>query len=230
MNRAERDLFALHAWFALLAVLVLWVPMDLATGVRIAALVVFYNLAFPVMGAARGHAEWWRMWSFALPLSVLMVVPDWFLSAHLGVLRFPPDGLADIGTVTAYMAGLWTIPFVLIIGLSRMVEQRQGRGPAYLAALVVGGVVIVGAESFAHRIPMWEPVGVETIGNVALYIVPAELLLSVIVYVAYTRVRDSNLLARIGIGVLVMIFYVGAATTSWFLLEGAGTAIAAGRL
>ncbi|HEX9888226.1 MAG TPA: hypothetical protein VGA69_02010 [Nitriliruptorales bacterium] len=221
LNRADRDLLALHVWFAAIAALVLLVPLGLAVGVRIGGLVLLYNLAVPVMAVSRGHSEWLRVYTLVLPLSVLMVVPDWFLSSELGTLRFPPDGLVDVGTVTAYMAGLWTIPLFLTTMVGRNVEQRQGRGPAYVAAVMLGAVLFIGAEAFAHRVPMWEAVGVRTVNHVALYIVPAELALVVVVYAAYARLRASSMAVRAAAAVPIMVFYLGLAVTSWFLLEEA---------
>lgn len=219
MNRAERDAIALHLWFAILATVVLLVPADVRVGWRIALLVAAYVVAVPALAVARKHRDWLGMWAFALVLSLLQVVPDRFLAEVLGTLEFPADGVPDLGEVTGYMAGLWVIPLFLVLLVGRGVDTRQGRGPAYVAVLLTSAALFVGAEQFMPDLPAWRPVGVETIGNVAIYIVPAELLLGVATFYAFEQSRNRWMLVRLPIALVVMLLYLGAAVASWFTIE-----------
>ena len=219
VNRAERDAVALHVWFAVLATVVLAVPADVRIGWRVALLVAAYIIAVPALAVARKHREWIGMWAFALVLSLLQVVPDRFLAEVLGTLEFPADGVPDIGEITGYMAGLWVIPLFLVLLIGRGVDTRQGRGPAYVAVLLTSAVLFIGAEQLMPELPAWRPVGVETIGNVALYIVPAELLLGVATFHAFEQSRNRWVLVRVPVAVVVMLLYLGTAVTSWFTIE-----------
>ncbi len=88
-------------------------PVNIKPGIRMLFLVIIYNLAILLYGGWRKYDDWSNLWVFAFILSIFQVFPDWFLSAQLNILVFPEDGLAKIGTVSGYMAGLWTIPIFL---------------------------------------------------------------------------------------------------------------------
>ena len=85
-----------HAVFAAVAVAVLLIPVP-ALGLRVLALVVIYNVALPVFARRTDDDVLWVTWVVLAPMSVLMVLPDWFLSAVLGTLRFPDTGAPYIG-------------------------------------------------------------------------------------------------------------------------------------
>jgi hypothetical protein len=77
-------------------------------GLRVLLLTVGYSVAILVLAVRTGDRVLLAFWSTLAPMSVLMVLPDWFLSAELGVLVFPDTG-APIGTMPIFMAFMWTI-------------------------------------------------------------------------------------------------------------------------
>jgi hypothetical protein len=219
VDAAERDLLWTHVAFGIVAVLVLLAPGGLAQGWRIALLVIGYHLASVVVGLWRGHDRWLQMWWFAAVLSVFQVIPDAVLAAGLGTLVFPADGFPDLGPVTGFMAGLWTIPIVLIVTAADAVDRRRGSRAGWLAAVVVAGAVFASSEAVLPPLGIWEPVGVTTIGHVALYVVPPELLLGAAAWwgVRTTRERPSWTVVPTAAG--VSLLYTGALGASWLLLE-----------
>lgn len=115
------------AGFAVLARVVLAVPVgDL--GWRILLLVVVFHLGAVLLARRTGDEYLWRAWTVLAPLSVVMVLPDWFLSAVLGSLEFPDTGGPFIGTVPVFMAGMWTIALLPIVLVGALASQKAGRG------------------------------------------------------------------------------------------------------
>lgn len=117
-----------HAVFAAVAVAVLLIPVP-ALGLRVLALVVIYNVALPVFARRTDDDVLWVTWVVLAPMSVLMVLPDWFLSAVLGTLRFPDTGAPYIGTMPLFMAGMWAIALIPVMllapGWSRFAVRLQ---------------------------------------------------------------------------------------------------------
>lgn len=128
MAPETRELGLFHLAFGAVAAGALLAPGDVGPGWRMAGLVVLYHVATVVITTVRGHRAWRRRWWFGAVLSVWMVLPDAVLAEGLGTLRFPADGFPDLGPVTGYMAGLWTIPIVLIVTVAEEVGQRRGEG------------------------------------------------------------------------------------------------------
>ncbi len=133
-DRSEGHALAFHALFAAVAVAVLAVPVA-TLGARIFALVLGHNFALPVVARLLGHREWLSLWLFLLPLSAFQVVPDWVLSAVLGVLVFPDVGGPRIDTVNGSMAGIWTIALFPVVLLGQQIEARIGRRAALVDGL-----------------------------------------------------------------------------------------------
>ncbi len=211
----------LHAGFGALALLVLLLPApDL--GWRVLALVVLYHAAVVLTAQAASARALWRAWTVLAPLSLLMVLPDWFLSDVLGILDFPDNGGPAIGTVPLAMAGMWTIALMPVVGLSLAAGQHGGRWAAHAAAAAAGAVMFVGAELAAPAIGLWEPVGVAMIGGVAAYVVVPEVVLSVcaaaLVRAAVRRTSDRASLAAAT--VLLPFTYLGLLATSYQFLGG----------
>ncbi len=210
---------AFHAAFAFIAVGALVVRGEVPTGVVILTLVVVYHLGTVGLARARGHRQWLRWWRFGAVLSLFMVVPDAVLAAGLGVLDFPPDGIPDLGPVTLHMAGLWTIPAVVIVAVTDAVGYRRGARAATAATLVTTLVVFAGAEATLTLLPVWEAVGVTTVGGVAVYIVLPELLLGWMIVAAVRWLRTSRPIATVPVAALVALTYTGAACAAWLLIE-----------
>lgn len=210
------DWTAFHLVFtALTAVLavsgVVTLPDALLVGV------VTYNISLPVFAHERDEDEAVRIWAFLLPLSAMMVVPDWFLCSVLDTLVFP----AATGNfaVPSYMAGLWTVALFGPVWVG--VEFHRRHGPRYgaTAAVVLGGLFFVGGEMALTAIPVWRAVDVTSVAGAALYILPAELLLSFGAWLGYLATQSRNLFARLGAGAGLTFAYLGAACTSYLVLE-----------
>ena len=113
----------LHIVFGIITALVLITPLVISAKLLIG--VIVYNVLVPIWAKIRDHQEWLEIWLFVFPLSILMIFPDWFLVSQLGVVVFPIDGFPMIGSVPIYMAGLWTIPFFLIIFIGLLVQKKK---------------------------------------------------------------------------------------------------------
>lgn len=221
MTRTERDLLLLHATFAAVAAVVL-LMLPGALGWRVAGLIVAYDLAVIALALRRRDRQLLRLWWFAAVLSIWQVLPDAFLADGLGVLVFPPDGFPDIGPVTATMAGLWTVAIVVIVGSAVAVEERRGGAAGTVTAAVVALVVFVAAEALLTQLPIWQARNVARLGEVALYIVPAEVLLGVVAHDVFLATRDRHALIALPATLIVTLVYTGAAAVSWLLFEGSG--------
>jgi hypothetical protein len=168
----------LHAGFGAAAVVVLLLPA-LAPGWRILALVAGYHAAVVLTARRTGDPVLWRAWTILAPLSVLMVLPDWFLSDVLGSLSFTVEGGPYLGTVPLAMAGMWTIALMPVVGCAWWARDRFGTAVAVVAAAASGAVMFIGAELAAPALGLWEPVGVATLAGIASYVLLPELVLSV---------------------------------------------------
>ena len=215
----ERDIAAFHAAFLVIAAAALTLRGDVDHGIVLLTLVVVYHLGSVGLASSMGHTGWLRWWGFGAVLSLLMVLPDAVLVEGLGVLRFPPDGVPDLGPVTLHMAGLWTIPVVLIVATAEAVAHRRGDAAAAVTAVLAAAVVFGVAEATLTRLPVWEPVGVTTFGGVAAYILPAELLLGLLVFAAARWTRTGSVAVLVPVAVLVALAYTGAACVSWLVIE-----------
>jgi hypothetical protein len=193
--RAWRDALLLHLFFAAAAVGVFYALRAPERGWGILGLVAVYNLLLPLIASRGGHREWMELWLFLLPLSVLLVLPDWVLSQQFGVLAFPDLGGPRIGTVPAYMAGLWVIPLFWVLWLA----GRSGLIAAALALLIFGA-----AEWALQPLHLWHAQHVAQLFGVA------------------DQTRDGNPFARLGAAVSVATFYTGALVLAYFLSEHVG--------
>jgi hypothetical protein len=198
-----------------LAVVVLALPVP-ALGLRITAIVVAFHVGMLALG--RWAPGWTTAWAVLAPLSVLLVLPDWFLSAELGTLVFPDTGAPFVGTVPVFMAGMWTMALFPLVLLGDAVESR-GRPRAALVAVAVAGLALFwAAELLAPVIPLWEPVGVRLVGGVAAYVLPAEVVLAVAGWLLVRDV-DSRPRVRTRAGVVLLPFcYLGLLATGYQVL------------
>ncbi len=219
MSREEKDFLAFHLVFALLCVAVLAAPLAVQAGPRMAALTALYLVAFPFTAIRRGHRWWVDLWAFAFVTSAFQVFPDWFLSAELGILVFPPDGFPKIGTVSGYMAGLWSIPLVCVIFAGRRAAERVSTRAGYVAAAIASLLVFGMSEETVWMIPSWYATGVRTLGHTALYVIVPEILLGLSAYWMYDRVRGKGLRVKLPAAFCVMAFYLGNLALFFFLVE-----------
>lgn len=219
MERSETDALVFHlGFFALCAAVVLVDTDTISLGIRVLAMVILYNVALPVVARWRGHDHWLSIWAFALPISVLQIIPDWFLADVVGSLVFEVPGLVNVGSVPMYMGLMWTVPLFLVIFVGTRVERsRPGRGLLY--AVVTGLVVFASAEALLPMLAIWKPVDVTLIAGVAVYIVPAEGILGAATYVAYRLTRDESPVARVAAALAVMFCYLGAASGFYLAVE-----------
>lgn len=218
MTRQEIDALLFHLVFSVLCVPVLLLPGP-GTGVKLFILVLAYNIALPVMARLRGHAEWMEIWLFALVLSIFQVFPDWFLSAQLGVLVFPEDGFVKIGTVSGYMAGLWTIPVFIIIYSASRVRERFSLRAAYAAAAALSLVMFGVSEETVWMLPSWYAQNVHMVGHTAVYILFPEIMLGLSCVYAFEQLRGRDHLVKVPAAFLVMLLYLGSAVWFYFLVE-----------
>lgn len=201
-----------HALFALVTVVVLILPLG-QTGMKVLGLVVVYNLALPWTARRTGDTRLWRMWAVLAPMSVLMILPDWFLGAVLGTIRFPDTGSPFIGTMPLFMAGMWTMALLPVCMLGRQVEDGHGSTAGFITAAGSGLALFTAAEFLAPAIPLWEPLGVTQVAGVALYVLLPELALCLATY-ALVRIPLSMAATIAGI-VGIPFMYLGMLAVSY---------------
>ncbi|MEX1163925.1 MAG: hypothetical protein WEB03_10110 [Nitriliruptor sp.] len=219
MTPLERDLVVFHAVFLTVAIAALVLRGGIDHGVVMTYAVLVYHLGSVAVSTWRGHDRWRRWWTFGAVLSVFMVLPDAVLVRGLGVLEFPPDGAPNLGPVTAYMAGLWAIPTVVIVGVAEAVAYRRGDRAAAITAALVAVVVFGVAEATLTLLPVWEPVGVTTIGGFAPYILLPEVLLGWMMFAGARWTRTGRAIAIVPVAAGIALTYTGAAAVSWLLIE-----------
>lgn len=122
---AEEFLLALYfIVFGIVSGLVLYLGQSSA-GIKLASLTLLFHISFAGLCLVFRWYTPFRIWKFLVPLSILMVFPDWFLSAVLQTLVFPEDGFLKIGTVSGYMAGLWAIPLFICVYTGIKLEEMS---------------------------------------------------------------------------------------------------------
>lgn len=214
------------AGFAVAAGVVLALPMG-ALGWRILLLVLVFHIGLVVLARRTGDEYLWRAWTVLAPLSVVMVLPDWFLSAVLGSLEFPDTGGPFIGTVPLFMAGMWTIALIPIVLVGALVAQRvesaAGGGTRSFAlgaaaAAIAGLVFFWAAELVAPSIPIWQPVDVPMFAGVAAYVLLPEAVLSAAAYVLVATVERIPRAATAALTLLLPFTYTGMLATSYQFL------------
>lgn len=219
MTRIQQHTLWFHLAFGALCLVTLLAPLELATGVKITLLVLGYNFALPLLARRLGHDLWLSLWRFLLPLSILQILPDWFLSAQLGVLNFPETGAFYIGTVPAFMGGMWVIPLFLIVFVALQLEDQRDETSARWAAALVSLAVFVGAEATLWAVPIWHAQNVTQLAGVALYLLIPEALLGLHTYLAYKAVHSANTGLRLAAAFIVMTLYTGGVALFYFLVE-----------
>lgn len=219
LETSEKDALVIHAVFSLICVLLLAAPMGLRSGIRMMILVIGYSIILAGVGWYRRDRDWISLWAFSAILSVFQVFPDWFLSAQLNILVFPEDGLFKIGTVSGYMAGLWTIPLFIIVFAGNRLEARYSTATASLGVGILSLVIFGGSEQTLWMLESWYARNVTMAGHVALYILFPEILLGLAAWFGYKIVKNRGLVWKTGAAFCVMQLYLGSACFWYFFLE-----------
>jgi hypothetical protein len=206
-----------HAIFAVICAGVLMLP--LARGIQFGMLVLLYNIVLPLLALKLRQQNWLSIWQFVLPLSIFQVFPDWFLSAQLKTLVFPEDGLFKIGTVSSYMALLWVIPLFIIVYSAEKVRIHIDQWAAFPAAGIIGMLIFGTSEATLWQLGSWHAQNVKMLGHIALYVIPAEFILSMLTYTAYRITLKESVLVKILAALLVMFCYSGALNFFYFFIE-----------
>jgi hypothetical protein len=207
------------AVFATAAAVALALP-DPAKGWAVLVVALGGCAALVPVARAAGRAGWLRALGVVIPISALQVLPDWYLAAGPGSLRFPDVGGIRIGdAVPLAMAGMWALPLLVVVVLARGSLWRGA-----LWSLVVFGA----AELAAPALELWEPAGgVTTVLGVAPYVLPAEAALGAATVLAVRWAGDRPLGERVVAAAAVSVFYTGALALSLFLLERAELTLSA---
>lgn len=214
LARADRDFLLLHAFFGFCVLFVLNASI-LPLGWRITALVIFYNLLLPAFARAVRYEGWFELWTYLLPLSLLMILPDWFLAEALGVLVFPDTGAPFIGPVPVFMGGMWVIPFFIIIYIGR--RFRGPRAP-YLAGLA-SGIIFLASEATLWRLPIWIAQNVAQVAHIAWYLVVPLILVGVFALWGFEWSLGKSFWHKLAAGFMVMVIYIGNTGLFYLLVE-----------
>ena len=214
------DLLLFLGAFTALSVAVMAAPVGLAGGWRLTALVLVWWCALPAFALRRGHADWIAVWPFLAATSVFQVLPDWFLAEGLGVLVFPDDGSPRIGAVSAYMAGLWTIPLFLTWWCARAAAERRGEPAGTLVAGLVALLIFGASEAFSRSLlGSWYAKDVTMWGDVALYVLVPEALLGIATWTVAERTMTGSPGSKLAGGLAVAGFYTGCVALAWMFVE-----------
>jgi len=203
-----RDVFAFHALFVVVAIAVLFVSPG-AVGPQLLMLVVAYHVVLVTFAKTTDRPDWLALWAFLLPLSVLQVLPDWYLASIAGVLVFPDTGAPAIGPVPVFMAGLWVVPLFPVVCAAQWVYQRRGAVHALATAAVLSSVFFTLSEATLWRIPVWHAVEVAQTAHIAHYLLIPEMLLGPTAWLAFRHSRRHGPILRVVAGAAVMLVYLG---------------------
>jgi hypothetical protein len=216
-----RDFLLIHVIFAVLAAVTLLIPLPEATiSGRMLVLVMIYNGLIIVEFFGKRYDDWKSIWVFAFILSLLMVFPDWYLAETLGALQFPVDGFPMIGgAIPIYMAGLWSIPFFIILFVGKESQERKSLNFAYYLVSVLTLLIFALSELTLVTLPSWNATVIGMTGNLAWYIIIPELFLGLSAFICYNYVKDREIWMKIFGAFTVMIFYIGNASFFFFLIE-----------
>jgi hypothetical protein len=221
MTPSEKRVLLVHSVFAGLAAATLLSPVGPSAGTRVLFLVLAYNIGMIALGTLWKHSRWLDIFAFALPLSILQVLPDWFLSGKAGTLVFPDDGSPRIGTVPVFMAGLWTLPVFLSIFIAVRARKRWPALSRMMASLLGGlaaFVIYVLSEITLTRIPLWTAQNTTVVWGAALYVLPAEFILAVFAVHSYFLSETQPWLFRWFYAGTTMLVYAGALAISLLFL------------
>ncbi|MEI2718063.1 MAG: hypothetical protein V9E98_13925 [Candidatus Nanopelagicales bacterium] len=204
----------LHAVFAVIAVVGVLAPVG-TLGVRVLLLVIGYSVAVVVLATRTHDPVLLTYWMVLAPLSVLMVLPDWFLSSVLGILQFPDTGAPFLDTMPLFMAFMWTVALLPIMLIGYVMERSHGLVAALVAVVVGGLVMFTFAELIAPAIPLWRPVDVMQVAGVAPYVLLPEVGLTIATYLLVRGAGERSRWATAAGVVAVPFLYLGMLTSSY---------------
>lgn len=200
--------------FAVACLVILALPVP-SLGMQVLVLVVGFSVATVAVARHSGDDMLLRAWGILAAMSVLMVLPDWFLADVLGSIRFPDTGAPFIGAIPLFMAGMWTIALMPVVLAGLAATMRWGLAASTLVAVLVGGGILAAAERLAPGIPLWEARDVSVVAGVATYVVIPELVLCA---AAFLLVRSSPVMPRWSVilcTVLLPFTYTGMLAVSY---------------
>ncbi|TFH08829.1 MAG: hypothetical protein E4H14_05665 [Candidatus Thorarchaeota archaeon] len=220
-DKSIKDFILIHTIFAVLAAITLLFPLPTAqVDGKMLVLVILYNALIIVEFNLKGHEEWKSIWLFSFILSLFMVFPDWYLAETLGALVFPTGGLPMIGgAIPLYMAGLWSIPFFIIIFVGKEIQKRKSIEMTYCIVAILGVLIFVLSELTLVNLPSWTATVTGMTGNLAWYIIIPELILALSAFICYENVMEKKIWMKVIGAFTVMIFYIGNASFFYFLIE-----------
>jgi hypothetical protein len=215
-----KDFIIIHVLFAIIAAITLLFPFQSAISGKLLLLVIIYNGLIIIEFYGKGYEDWKSIWTFVFILSLLMVFPDWYLSETLGALQFPHDVLPMVGgSIPLYMAGLWTIPFFIILFFGKEIQKRKSVGQAFFAVSFLSFVIFTLAEMTLVYLPSWSATVKGMTGNLAWYIIIPEMILGLSAFICYNIVKDKQIWMKIIGACAVMILYIGNASFFYFIIE-----------
>ncbi|CAB9511895.1 expressed unknown protein [Seminavis robusta] len=173
----------------------------------------------------------WDMYTFSSLTSIFQVLPDWFLVKSLQTLEFPTRGtdsarvavVWSIGqAVPCYMAGMWAIPFFLILTATAAVSSSGSVGGYWRSALV--SLLIFGSSEYLlYFLDLWrctDRVRHRILGHVAVYVLPAEAILGPVLLHHFWQTRGGTWTAKLGGAIVTMLCYTGSLALCHLLMEG----------
>ena len=215
---APREALAFHLAFGIIALLAVMFTSGHGYGLAVLALAIAYNLLLPGYALLRGYSDWIARWAFLLPVSMGQVLPDWTLVRISETLVFPDHGIARIGgDVPVYFMGLWIMLLFPITLFADATNRARYLVAARLALLLFGA-----AEWAAPMLQLWQPRNIDTVAGVALYTLPAEILLCLACLRLYRRTRHDGVFARLWAAMMIVGFYCGALMISLLAFGGGG--------
>jgi len=160
-----------------------------------------------------------NIWRFTLSLSVLQIYPNWVLCTVLETIKFRDDGFFKIGAVPAYMAGLWVIPFTLIVFAGIQTERRTGSHFSAYLMVILSTLIIFGISEMTFHQYSWYATNVWMINHAAVYVIPAEIFLGITTYLGWKLVKEHRFPYALFVAFWVMLSYTGALAFCYLLVE-----------
>lgn len=215
-----RDFIEMHVIFSVIAAIILLFLFSGTVSGKVLMIVIIYNGLIVIESYQKRYEDWRSIWIFSIILSILMVFPDWFLAETLHALQFPDDGFPMIGgAIPIYMAGLWAIPFFIILFIGNEAQKRKSMQFAYGLVALVSILIFTLAELTMVYLPSWTATVRGMTGNLAWYIIIPELFLGLSLFIGYNITKDKQLWVKILGAFTIMILYIGNASFFYFLIE-----------